>query len=296
MKLPDAGAAWADWLVYADYLSEQGDLRGELLVLDRQWAQDPDNEALRVAMEAGVDAWLARWEDDLWEDDAIMLEELLAFTRELRRFGPTVPRDFAVLQNYPKSQLLAAFDLQDRKQVPPSPVLHNYRDDVFQGLIRWIEQAFEGVPVPDEAHRTLYQAEAWDNYEHCDRSRDHLGRWQDLPEQHLLDCEWSLSYLDEQGIAYYLPAIMCFALRYRFETPDAWLSESLGYMLTPTGSLLERFEVLTWRQRIAVCAFTLASENTDTFTAWIRVIEAEKEGAREDWLTIWSQPSIDTPT
>ena len=82
---------------------------------------------------------------------------------------------------------------------------------------------------------------------------------------------------------------MCFALRYSFRSPDGWLTESLSYTLTPAGGLLERFQVLTWKQRAAVCAYTLASGNTDAFGAWIRVVEAEKDGPRDDWFTIYCQ-------
>ncbi len=81
-----------------------------------------------------------------------------------------------------------------------------------EALLKEISDAFDGVPVPED--RTLYQAEACDNYEDIDQSKDHKGKWQDLPDKHILDCQYSaLNFLDKYGMQYYLPAIMSFVVR-----------------------------------------------------------------------------------
>ena len=90
--------------------------------------------------------------------------------------------------------------------------LHD-RHGLADELCRLIEDAFDGVPPPDADHLTLYQAEAADHWGTTDRSRDALGRWQDLPDQHVLDCQWALPWLDAQGMRHYLPAIMTYVLR-----------------------------------------------------------------------------------
>ena len=98
-----------------------------------------------------------------------------------------------------------------------------------------------------------------------DRCRDHTGRCEDLPEQHLLDCNWSLPYLDEHGVHYYVPAVMCFDLRYGLAAPGGWLIESL-------------------EQRATIAAYTLVSGNTKAFEAWGRVMEMPQNNTPEQYL------------
>jgi uncharacterized protein DUF6714 len=98
-----------------------------------------------------------------------------------------------------------------------------------------IEQAFDGVPFPGPRQRSLYQAEAADHYAGCDQSRDHTGRWQDLPRQHLLDCQWALPHLGAHSLPYYLPAIMSFVVREhdqeRGPNGPGWIFESIQFHL-----------------------------------------------------------------
>jgi len=96
-------------------------------------------------------------------------------------------------------------------------------------MLHTINTAFDGVPFPGPAHFSLYQAEAEDNREGCSQDRDHKGRWQDLPAQHMLDCQYALAHLKGPSLHYYLPAIMSFAVR--AEVLDAYLFESLEYHL-----------------------------------------------------------------
>jgi hypothetical protein len=257
-------------------------------VLESQLALDPANDELQLEFDLHAEAWY-EGEDRISDDDDQMLYLYLKLVQGLRRFGSQVPPTFSELLTVPASRLIAT-------PTPGlgthfSPILEQHEKKVHQGLIHWIEQAFDGIPVPEDGHLTLYQAEAEDSYAKCDRSRDHLGRWQELPEQHLLDCQWALGYLDEQGIAYYLPAVMCFALRYSFASPDGWLTESLSYKLAAPDQY-EYFKVLSWQQRATVCAYAAASGEKDDFDVWMQLIEAEKEGPLEDWFTILTEACL----
>lgn len=152
----------------------------------------------------------------------------------------------------------------------------------FERVLEIIERAFDGVPPPDEEHLTLRQAEAWDSYRRVDQAQDHKGRWQDLPEIHIRECRNAIPHLDNQGIQFYLPALMSYILR----TPNRTLV-SLLYTLQPaTGELKlyqrRRFSLLTAPQREAILAFL---ENVDDPEAdsqpWRRAVEA---GNDPEWF------------
>lgn len=167
-------------------------------------------------------------------------------------------------------------------------------------LVREIERAFDGVPPPDEAHETLYQAEAHDSGGAFDRSRDALGRWQDLPDQHVLDCQWALPWLDAQGMQHYLPAIMTYMLRTAARYDDeGWhdgpchLSQTGWAWLTflPEGNRRERLgqslALFTREQRRVLGEFLAFQEPSPALcTAWSRLRRAEEDEARPDWLAI----------
>lgn len=98
-----------------------------------------------------------------------------------------------------------------------------------------VERAFEGVPFPGKRHRSLFQAEAADSYRGCDQSRDHTGRWQDLPREHILACQFALPHLSGESLQYYLPALVSFVVR-EHDQPAAdhgtrWIFESIEYHL-----------------------------------------------------------------
>ena len=69
----------------------------------------------------------------------------------------------------------------------------------------------------------------------CDQSRDHTGRWQDLPRQHVLDCQWALPHLGAESLPYYLPALMSFVVREhdqdRGQHGAGWIFDSVEYHL-----------------------------------------------------------------
>jgi uncharacterized protein (TIGR02996 family) len=293
--LPDD---WPSWLVYADMLSERGDERGLLLVLAHQLdmaratATSDKHDALRAELETRELEWLT-----LHLDPSRHLDDLHARCLALAPLGrgTQTPADLVGVFRRPTSQLLALVDIEgeDAEREEPA-VFAAHLQQVRAAVIAWIDRAFDGVPPPDDAHRTLHQAEAADSYETCDRSRDHLGPWQQLPEEQLLANQWALAHLDEQGIRYYAPAVMTFALRQSGRHPDDhWLTESFEYTLEPSGPELrshqqQRFSLLDRAQRAAIYAYTVARGHDSAMRAWARVFEGEREGARDDWFSLFS--------
>lgn|GEM_PF-1747683 len=179
-----------------------------------------------------------------------------------------------------------------------------------QEVMAEIHAAFDGAHPPDATHLSLYQAEAADSYEECDKSRDHFGRWQDLPESHLEDCQSALSYLDEQGYAYYLPAIMTDSLRSDLAHGSrglGHLSDSVLFHLSPShydglhSHAFERMRLLNARQRLAIARFVEVSANArdvELIGAWRRVVAfdmaARDDGSCEWFDTFWPRQTRPT--
>jgi hypothetical protein len=172
------------------------------------------------------------------------------------------------------------------RKVAATRQMDQARDGVARTL-EVIERAFDGVPPPDQEHRTLYQAEAWDAYQVVDQRRDHKGRWQDLPESHIRDCSQALPHLDEQGIRYYLPALMTHFIRNPRDR-KRWSYESLRFTLQPsTGDLKDyqrrRFSLLTALQRAAIVAYLEHMGATEeALLPWRRVLELGAD--EQDWF------------
>lgn len=148
-----------------------------------------------------------------------------------------------------------------------------------QRALEAIERGFDGVPAPDREHRMLYQAEAWDTYLIVDQRREHRGRWQDLPGSHIRDCPDALPHLDEQGIQYYLPALMAHFIR-NPKDRKLWSYARLSSTLRPsTGELKayqrSQFILLTRLQREAIVAYLEHIEAPEEdLLPWRRVLEA----------------------
>ena len=80
-------------------------------------------------------------------------------------------------------------------------------------LLSEIRSAFEDAIFP--SHCGLHAACARDDWiddeEQLRRITlrdDFVGDWWDVPDEHLLDCMMALSYLDKEGMKFYLPAYM----------------------------------------------------------------------------------------
>lgn len=141
-----------------------------------------------------------------------------------------------------------------------------------ENLIAFIEQAFDGVEQPKQL--TLHVAEAHDDYDYDNdaqhRRKDHTGRWQDIPTEHIKQYQSALSYLDKVGMRYYLPAYMIWYLR-NLDDPDEVWSDNTLYTLDhhpKSKSLhayhLERFSLFS-KQQLKACALFIkyCAENQD---------------------------------
>jgi hypothetical protein len=83
-------------------------------------------------------------------------------------------------------------------------------------LIDEITAAFDGVSREDGT--TLHEAIAIDDWKSLDeqlaaRLFDTEERWQDVPDDAIVECDSALSFLDPKGFRYYLPAFMVCGLR-----------------------------------------------------------------------------------
>ncbi|EQA69443.1 DUF6714 family protein [Leptospira noguchii] len=93
-----------------------------------------------------------------------------------------------------------------RKDLIPVEVLRILIDFAFENVVRG-----NGV--------TLHEAVAEDDYlskEEClaARKKDPDVHWRDVPTEHLANHPEFLTYLDSEGLRYYLPAVMMFALNF----------------------------------------------------------------------------------
>jgi hypothetical protein len=103
-----------------------------------------------------------------------------------------------------------------------------------EDVIAEINEAFDGVEQPQEI--TLHVAQAHDRYIYASnfffRRLDFIGRWQDVPREHLRCCENALSYLDEVGMRFYLSAYMVWYLR-NYTSPNELHNETVLSSLNP---------------------------------------------------------------
>ena len=275
---PDDRAAWA---VFADQLSEAGDVRGELLELDngrvREGLSAEDDRAMRELIDERVEAWMAHHVHTLPEAEADAFDGYQALVEDFESVAALAPAELRTAMALSSVQLLACMQ-------PDGDRAQGQLQRVLDALIAWVEAAFAEVPPPDAEHLSLAQAEALDSYEHAERaSDDSVGPWTALTDAYLLANQWALAYLDAQGVPYYFPAIMCFDLRHQLEghPEDGWLTESFGYTLelslrdlTPGG----RCHLLTSEQRGAIAGYCWATGNP----AMLRWVGAAAPGSDSD--------------
>lgn len=101
-------------------------------------------------------------------------------------------------------------------------------------LIEDITSAFGGVSREDGT--TLHEAIALDDYESEDEQRaarrlDVDTSWQDVPDADISACSSALSFLDEKGFRYYIPAFMTYTLRHWGDDEDNGLSDPTYHLL-----------------------------------------------------------------
>ncbi len=84
-------------------------------------------------------------------------------------------------------------------------------------LVAEITAAFDGVSREDGT--TLHEADAMDDWkspedQHAARRLDPEKQWQDVPDKDIFACSSALSFLNEKGFRYYIPAFMICSLRH----------------------------------------------------------------------------------
>ena len=138
-------------------------------------------------------------------------------------------------------------------------------------LIELINESFDGVPQPETL--TIHVAEAHDDYDYDNDQEHHkndfIGRWQDVPDEHIKKCHTALSYLDKIGMRFYLPAYMVWYLR-NFGTDVIWSDHTL-YSLNDHADNeqlseyhKERFSLFNDKQLHACAQFVKYCANDET--------------------------------
>jgi hypothetical protein len=96
-------------------------------------------------------------------------------------------------------------------------------------LIEIIDKAFDGVVAPTEV--TLHIAEAYDDYDYEHdvehRKKDYVGKWQDIPSEHIASCQSALSFVGKIGMRYYLPAYLVWYLNNFGDSEEIWTDHTL---------------------------------------------------------------------
>lgn len=101
-------------------------------------------------------------------------------------------------------------------------------------LVAEITAAFDGVAREDGT--TLHEAEAMDDWKSDEEQRaarrlDVEARWQDVPGEDIAACCSALSFLDEKGFRYYIPAFMVYGLKRWGDDWDGVLSSCEYHLL-----------------------------------------------------------------
>lgn len=125
-------------------------------------------------------------------------------------------------------------------------------------LLALIERAFDGVP---RGQITLHEADLLDRYEftvaeqEAARSKDQESRWQDVPDEAIVDNADAMPFLDPASWRYYLPAFMSWSIRH-IDEKDADPVDATIYTVAHTDtSYLDRYRTLSDDQVSAVARF-----------------------------------------
>ena len=127
-------------------------------------------------------------------------------------------------------------------------------------LIKAIQSAFADIKQPGKV--TLHIAEAHDDRDYDNdplyRKMDHIGRWQDLPEEHIERCQNALSHLDKIGLRYYLPAYIIWHLKNKDGRPIDYTFFVLDRDVDSDAQIAhqkEKYSLFTAAQLKAVAAY-----------------------------------------
>ena len=132
-------------------------------------------------------------------------------------------------------------------------------------LLKDIKAAFSSVRR--ENGTTLHQTQAIDDYEGPEqelaaRKLDTDKRWEDVSEQDIIKYYSALSFLDNIGYRYYIPAHMSWAVKnYKLGSFDFLILDRILYSLDPGDETelakreLEKFELFNKHQKEVICRF-----------------------------------------
>ena len=117
----------------------------------------------------------------------------------------------------------------------------------------WIKEAFRGVTLGNGVG--LWEGRALDDYDDergiaSARLRDQRSDWSAIPVEDLCECESSLTFADQEGVRFLLPAFMLAEL-------DDKLPAGIVLTLTEHHRQAEHFGALSREQRRAVREFLL---------------------------------------
>jgi len=130
-------------------------------------------------------------------------------------------------------------------------------------LIKEITAAFDGVDREDGV--TLHEAMVIDSYgslaERAEaRKKDTETKWQDVPDKDIRDCDGVLSFLDDKGMRYYIPAYLIWYLNNIDQKSSTYCSntfDSIPFHLTYQEGKFKRFELFTQQQREAIAHYLI---------------------------------------
>lgn len=144
-----------------------------------------------------------------------------------------------------------------------------------EALIQFIKETFDGVEQPKDITLHIAEAHDWYDYDHDDihRKKDFFGRWQDLPSEHIKKCLNALSFLNKEGMRYYLPAHMVWYLENFGNSEEIDRDDTLYSFDNNSDNLelaayhKERFSLFN-RQQLRACALFVkyCSEDKSRFT------------------------------
>jgi len=157
-------------------------------------------------------------------------------------------------------------------------VMADEENECKAALIELITAAFQNVERGNGV--SLHEADVidrtgYDNKNAKNRAAarrlDTDRRWQDVPDKDVEDYYNILSFLDAEGLRYYAPIYMVWALKH-FKTSGSLSFDSIIYTFNPylsTGHYewqMERFSIFTAEQKMAIGGFLrFMSEDSNGF-------------------------------
>ena len=172
------------------------------------------------------------------------------------------------------------------------------REQTKQALIEEITQAFEGVSR--EGGVSLSESRVIDDYGSDEerawaRAGDTDKKWEEVPDEGIQQGYSCLSFLDEIGFAYYIPAYMTWYIRnVDSNDPEVMGSNTFEFLIYSLGASMDgiiteykvsQFRLLTLEQRRAIAHFLQFAEKI--YEEWSR--GDSDSSARQVLDSYWGQ-------